>query len=148
MKSVATIAFAALASQAMAKTFQVALTGYYNGIDTIGGSGSTAHFKGVKVNCVGGDKKELCKADDEGITCKGDKDQGIDCNGLALHYKATLNCGKELITACTANAPGGKTVKENDLHGGYSNIGIGSSEVSQCVSVVEFTFDDAIPAPC
>lgn len=45
MKSVATIAFAALASQAMAKTFQVALTGYYNGIDTIGGSGSTAHFK-------------------------------------------------------------------------------------------------------
>lgn len=60
----------------------------------------------------------------------------------------TLNCGKEKIEKCTANAPGAKTVKEDDLHGGYSNIGIGSSEVSQCVSVVEFTFDDAIPSPC
>lgn len=105
-------------------------------------------IRGVEVNCVGGDKKKLCEADDSGITCAGDKEQGIDCDGLTLFYKATLNCGKEKITACTARAPGAKTVKENDLHGGYSNIGIGSSEVSQCVSVVEFTFDDAIPAPC
>lgn len=124
MKSFSTIALAILASQATAKTFQVALTGYYNGIDTIGGSGSTAHFKyvscaprffflflsssecnhliwlltqchrGVKVNCVGGSKKELCSADDSGITCKGDKDQGIDCNGLALHY-AQLRQGED-----------------------------------------------------
>lgn len=39
------IVLAALAGQAMAKTFQGALTGYYNGIDTIGDSGTTAHFK-------------------------------------------------------------------------------------------------------
>lgn len=45
MKSYTSIALVTLAGQAMAKTFQVALTGYYNGIDTIGGSGSTAHFK-------------------------------------------------------------------------------------------------------
>ncbi|KAJ3496924.1 hypothetical protein NLG97_g2294 [Lecanicillium saksenae] len=148
MKSFTPVVLAAVAAHVSAKSFQVALTGYYNGIDTIGGSGSTAHFKGVKVNCVGGDKKELCTADDSGITFKGDKDQAIDCNGLALHYKATLNCGKEKIESCTANAPGAKTVKENDLHGGYSNIGIGSFEVSQCVSVVKINFDDAIPAPC
>ncbi|KAJ6781655.1 hypothetical protein PWT90_01405 [Aphanocladium album] len=103
MKSFTPIVLVALLGHASAKTFQVALTGYYNGIDTIGGSGSTAHFKGVTVNCAGGDKKELCKADDSGITCKGDKEQAIACSGLALHYKASLNCGKELIESCTAN---------------------------------------------
>ena len=40
MKSFATIALFALAGSAAAKKIQVAVTGYYNGIDTIGGSGT------------------------------------------------------------------------------------------------------------
>lgn len=106
-------------------------------------------FRGVKVNCVGGNNKELCSIKDgDGITCKGDKVQDIECVGLALKYQATLNCGKEKITACHADAPGAKNIANDDTDGGYSNIGIGSSETSRCVSVIEFAFDDAIPGPC
>lgn len=39
MKSFTTAILIALAGSAAAKKIQVAVTGYYNGIDTIGGSG-------------------------------------------------------------------------------------------------------------
>lgn len=86
----------------------------------------------------------------KGISCNGDEEVFLGCNGLPMWYKSTLNCGKEKIEKCHARATEGfgTTIKDDDLHGGYSNIGIGSSEVSQCVSVLEFDIDDGAESPC